>query len=62
MDIAKIHHFSVSATFLLKVLILRYDYWEVKTAEPRRREDIEKRKLLWEKQHTFSANHRRSLP
>lgn len=43
-------------------LCLSCDHWEVKTAEPRRREDIEKRKLLWEKQHTFSANHRRSLP
>lgn len=43
-------------------LCLSGDHWEVKTAEPRRREDIEKRKLLWEKQHTFSANHRRSLP
>ena len=43
-------------------LSLSGDHWEVKTAEPRRREDIEKRKLLWEKQHTFSANRRRSLP
>ena len=30
-------------------LCLSGDYWEVKTAEPRKTEDIVKRKLLWEK-------------
>lgn len=30
-------------------LCLSSDYWEVKTAEPRKTEDILKRKLLWEK-------------
>ena len=30
-------------------LCLTGDYWEVKTAEPRKKEDIVKRKLLWEK-------------
>lgn len=30
-------------------LCLSGDYWEVKTAEPRKTEDIIKRKLLWEK-------------
>ena len=30
-------------------LCLSGDHWEVKTAEPRKTEDIIKRKLLWEK-------------
>ena len=30
-------------------LCLSGDHWEVKTAEPRKKEDIIKRKLLWEK-------------
>jgi hypothetical protein len=30
-------------------LCLSGDYWEVRTAEPRKTEDIKKRKLLWEK-------------
>lgn len=30
-------------------LCLSGDYWEVKTAEPRKTKDIVKRKLLWEK-------------
>ena len=30
-------------------LCLSGDYWEVKTAEPRKTQDIIKRKLLWEK-------------
>ena len=34
---------------LKKDLCLSGDHWEVKTAEPRKTEDIIKRKLLWKK-------------
>jgi hypothetical protein len=43
-------------------LCLSGNYWEVKTAEPRKKEDILKRKLLWQKQHTILTDHRRPSP